>query len=242
MADDLHVRETEVARLTVAENPEEARLCDTVFAPLWEGFDALKHQIKVAPVGIETVQLLAMALNALRWSHEQLLKGYYSPAVSMARTAWECWLTGAYLNLYPERLEEWKRYETRPKPWQMRTLVAERTEEDEADRSAFLDAMKDLYNGADGQRFSGYSVLSHPSWEAIRILVKSEGDEYSLRVGPDYDQHLFLLALDSFCTAAMLAASLFPYLLEGAEQEAFVKRLDEVKGPLRAWRRRQAPP
>ena len=42
-----------------------------------------------------------------------------------------------------------------------------------------LEAMNELYRGRKGHRFSGYSVLSHPSWEAIRILVADDGRDFN---------------------------------------------------------------
>jgi hypothetical protein len=257
--DDLHPREAEIARLTAAENPDEMMVCDAAMVPFTKGFDAMAGDFRVEPVRIETVQLLAMAFNALRWSQEQLLKGYYSPAITMARTAWECWLNGAYINLYPAGLDEWKRYETRPRPWKMRELVAARSTKDEPAKAAnedsaevteetnsefaegeFLRGITNLYAGSPGQRFSGYSVLSHPSWEAIRVLVKTEGDEMSLRVGPDYDQDLFRLALDSYCTAATLTSSLFLYVMDAEKQEAFLPVIEKASEPHRVWRQRHS--
>jgi hypothetical protein len=234
--EDLYQKETDIARQTAAENPQAMEFCEAVLVPFEKGFDLLNHQMKVEDVRIETTQLLAMAFNSLRWSQEQLMKGYYSPAVTMARNAWECWLNGAYLNLYPERLEEWKHHETRPRPWQMRSLVAEQSTGDTEERASFLEALNELYGGRDGHRYSGYSVLSHPSWEAIRILVRSDGDELSLRVGPDYDRHLFMLAFDSYSTAALFAAGLFLHLLSGDDQQEFIHALDSAREPVTSWR------
>jgi len=238
---DLHERETDIGTRTVAENPEEAELSDAIFVPFEKGFEALKPDVKVEDVRIETAQLLAMAFNALRWSHQQVVTGYYAPSVTMARSAYECWLHGTYLNLYPARLPEWKRSEKRPRPWRMRQLVAERMEpDDEARRAELLAAMNDLYQGKKGHRFSGFSVYSHPSWESIRVLVASDDDGLRLRAGPDYDQNLFRNAFDLFCTAGLFSAALFGYLLAGAEQDAFVRELDAVKDRVRAWRLRMA--
>jgi hypothetical protein len=214
--EDLLQRESQVANQTQSDNPTAIELCDTAIALFNKGFAALNNRVKVEPVRTETTQLLAMGFNALRWSREQLVKGYYSPAVTMARTGFECWLHGAYLNLYPERLEDWNQYRTRPKPDKMRPLVAQRSSpDDNAQVNSLLTSMNAFYLGTEGARFSGLSVLSHPSPEAFRILVKTEQDgEHRLRVGPDYDQALFNLALDAYGTAAALCANLSCYSLK----------------------------
>jgi hypothetical protein len=115
MEDLLQQHESQVARQTQSANPTAIELCHAASALFIKGFDTL-GPVTAEPVRIEIIQLLAMAFNALRWSREQVIKGYYSPAVTMARTAFECWLTGAYLVLYPEELENWKQFETRPLP------------------------------------------------------------------------------------------------------------------------------
>src|SRR5688572_7255143 len=125
--EELLRREQEVAQQTARENAEEMKLCDLVLGLFTSGFEAMGYQMVVEDVRLETAQLLAASFNTLRWSSEQAIKGYYGPSVSSSRTAWECWLNGAYLNLYPEALEGWKRFETRPKPDVMRKLVAERS-------------------------------------------------------------------------------------------------------------------
>jgi hypothetical protein len=230
-------KEAEIARRTILENAVEAELCDAIFGPFEKGFEALQPAIKVEKVRIETTQLLALAFNALRWSQQQLVTGYYAPAVTMARSVWESWLNGEYLNRYPERLEEWKRNETRPRPFQMRQLVAAKMEpDDDAERGELLQAMNALYQGKEGHRFSGFSALSHPSWEAIRILVGDDDDGLTLRVGPAYDQGLFRMALDLYCTAGLFSGGLFGYVLEGSAMESVGSELASVDEQVRLWR------
>jgi hypothetical protein len=218
--------ERQIAHKTGDENPDEVRLCDLVLDLIWDGFQALGERTAVEDIRLQTTQLLALSANALRWSSEQLVKGYYGLSIASSRVAWECWLNGAYLNLYPERLDEWRSQQKRkrPSPAQMRQLVAERTHEAGGERTAFVRAMNDFYQGAKEKRFSGYSTFAHPSWEAVRILVRSDADGYWLRVSPDYDVSLFRLSFQLFCAAGSLAASLFVFLLQGPAQEAFLLR------------------
>jgi hypothetical protein len=58
----------------------------------------------------------------------------------------------------------------------------------------------------------------------------------SLRVGPGYDEDLLRLALDSYCTAAIITASLFLYLLKGERQEAFLQVLEQAEQSHKTWR------
>ena len=158
-----------------------------------------------------------------------LLKGYYSQANAMSRLAWESWLNGAYLHLYQDRpVNEWSDFTTRPKPWKMRELVAERASQSTTvDSEEFREGMQTIY--------TGYSGYSHPSEESLRVLITKRDGEAWLRLGPDYDGLLVHESTNFFCTAAAMVWTLFDLLsLDDAEyQDAGTRLRDDIA----TWRK-----
>jgi hypothetical protein len=67
-------------------------------------------------------------------------------------------------------------------------------------------------------------------------MKKDPDGELWLRLGPDYDQALFNLTLDSYCTAAELSASLFLLLLDSDKQPAFLQDFVAFGQGLKSWR------
>lgn len=228
--EDHLANEQRIGRRTRRENPEETALCEAFLNYLTAGFNRLGTQAGWEERPLTILRLAALGYNSLRWAIELLLKGYYTQANALSRTAWECWLHGAYLNLYAERpLDEWRDFKTRPPPGQMRRLVSDRAaQEGPIDRLGFQDDMDSLY--------SQYSEYLHPSDRALRVLVTRRDQELWLRLGGDFDGLLLLEATSFFCSAASMLSTLFYFLLPNdAEYHADGGALRET---LADWRRR----
>ena len=195
---DLLKMEKEVARRTRAEKATEVSLCERFFNHLGVGFNRIGKPFSWKEPDGTILLLTTMGFNSLRWAWELLLKGYYVQANALSRTGYECWLHGAYLLLYPERLEQWRVFEKRPTPAEMRRLVAERAAQadSEVGASEFLDGM--------GRIYFEYSDYAHPSDLSLNVLVDEKDGGKWLRLGCDYDAVLILQSTNMFCTAAAL--------------------------------------
>lgn len=219
--------EKEIARRTQAENQTEVKLCERFLGHLSNGFNLIESPFKWEELNGTILLLATLGNDSLRWSFELLLKGYYGQANALARMAWESWLNGAYVILYPERLEGWREFETRPWPKEMRKLVASRVAHGGSipEKEIRL-GMSNLY--------SGYSEYSHPTDIALRVLVSKRGENLSLRLGGEYDQTLYLQSVEMFCHASEVLIALL-YVLLPAEKD-YQTQGDELRDELSAWR------
>jgi hypothetical protein len=108
--------ERDTARRTRSESPTEMRLCEAFMGSLMEGLNLMPRPFLWDPLKGSILLMVTLGHDSLRWALEQLLKGYYTQANALSRLAWESWLNGGYLLLHPDRLEEWRDYNKRPKP------------------------------------------------------------------------------------------------------------------------------
>ncbi len=219
--------EKKIALHTRAENRSVVELCDRFLGHLTAGFNLIESPFKSKELNRTILLLATLGYNSLRWSFELLLKGYYGQANALARMAWESWLNGAYVILNPERLEEWREFETRPWPNKMRKLIAKRVAQGgSVAEKEFRLGLSSLY--------SGYSEYSHPTDIALRILVAKRGEELSLRLGGEYDQILYLQSVEMFCQASQVLMALL-YVLLPAEKD-YQTQGDALRDEFFAWR------
>lgn len=212
----------ETSRRTQRDNELEVSLCERSLQHVFDGFNRLKRPFSWEERSGTILSLAALAANSLVCSFELLLKGYYLQANTLSRSAWESWLNGAYLHLYQDRaVSEWSEFPSRPKPWEMRKLVAERaTESTDVDSEELRAAMDTMY--------IDYSGESHPSGESLRSMITKIEGEVSLRLGPNYDDVLVKRSVNFFCIAASMVGTLFDFLpLDDAEYQEAAKRLSE---------------
>ena len=219
--------EKDIARRTQAENPTEVELCERFLAHLGDGFNLIESPFKSEELNRTILLLATLGHDSLRWSFELLLKGYYGQANALARMAWESWLHGAYVLLYPERLEEWREFETRPRPVEMRKLVAKRVAQGgSVTEKQFRLGLSKLY--------SGYSEYSHPTDIALGVLIAKRGEELFLRLGGEYDQTLYLQSVEMFCHASEVLFALLYVLLP--DEKDYQTQGDALRDELSAWR------
>jgi len=185
---NIYEHDTQVARYTQERNAEELELCRQALTNIATGFNYSRGRAVKQTVEHEIIQLLALGFRALRWSLEQLERGYYEQSISSARLAWDAWLNGVYLENYPEAVEAWKDFETRPSPEKMRRLIAAKAGTHDLAVEA-RQALRDLYVGVKGKRFSGYSTFSHASADAIAVLVRFEDEKPILLIAGEHDKH-----------------------------------------------------
>ncbi len=224
--------EKEISRRTKAANPKEIDLCERFLGHLNEGFNRLpRPYTRVEPFD-HVLRLGTLGYNSLRWAFELLLKGYYTQANALSRLAWECWLHGVYLILYPDQLEEWREFKTRPRPWNMRKLVTEGMER----LSREPESIDWQAHRADLDRmYFSYSEYSHPTDIALRVLFEDRNGELWLRLGGAFDDVLILQSTDMFCYATeMLFTLLYVLLPEDADYSDGGTVLREE---LNAWRK-----
>ncbi len=219
--------EKEIARRTKAENQTEVKLCERSLGHLSDGFNLIESPFKSEELNRTILLLATLGYDSLRWSFELLLKGYYGQSIALARMAWESWLHGAYVLLYPKRLEEWREFKTRPRPFDMRMLVAKAVAKGgPMTENQIRRGLSNLY--------SGYSEYSHPTDIALRVLVAKRGEEWSLRLGGEYDQTLYLQSVEMFCHASEALFALL-YVLQPDEKD-YQTQGDALRDEFFAWR------
>ncbi len=226
---DFLADERQVARKTQQANAAEVSLCEQALNYVLDGFNRLERPFRWNDRSGTILKMATLGGNSLRWAFELLLKGYYSQANALSRLAWECWMHGAYLHLYQERpVKDWSEFDTRPAPAEMRKLVAERAAEvSTVDADELRDGMATLYHG-----YSGYS---HPSEEALRVLVTKREGEFWLRLGPGYDDLLVRESSHFLSTAAVMLSTLFE--LVGLEDMDYKAKGGELRQAAADWRR-----
>lgn len=226
-----------VAEETARRSSEELDLCQKAIANLALGFNLSRGKVTKRTIEFEVIQLTALGFGSLRWSLAQLQMGYYGLSISSSRLAWECWLNGVYLESYPDRLEDWNNFKTRPSPSKMRELVAAKAPNPQ-DAEEFEAALNDLYIGVKGRRLSGFSTFSHASADSIAILLKQEKDDgYTLQVSGEYDEPLFLLGTHLMLSASSVLASLFMMFI--ADNAEFTSNHATYKQAMKEWAARK---
>lgn len=136
----------------------------------------LRHQV--------WLHLSSRAFNSLRWTFYFLESGYYQQAAILVRSSWEDWLCCEDSKNHEETVEALLEGKGEIRVPNFRTM-ADRLPED----------LEEEWNGrtVDGEPLLGVygmlSTLSHPRRFAIATTVT---DTHELRVGPAYDEDMFL--------------------------------------------------
>ncbi len=223
-----HESETEI--LTRSANPNEVVLCQLALDTVLDGFTTLGGEMEWDDERRGNTLLLAtLAYNSLRWAFELMLKAYYAQSVALSRTAWEAWLNAAYLQLFPERsIEDWRDVKKRPRPGEMRELVAARS-------AAIAQVDGVTFQAGLDQLYSRYCEYSHPTGHSLRILISEKGGNPSLALGGEYAEVLVLESTDMLCNAAVLVATLFAYILSDAS--SYMARREVFEKKWAAWGR-----
>jgi hypothetical protein len=216
---NLYESDAQVAKFTESQNSMELNLCREALANTTLGFNLSRGKAVKQTVEHEVIQLLSLGFRALRWSLEQLTSGYYEQSIASSRLAWDAWLNGVYLENYPDEVEAWRDFDRRPTPAAMRKLVALKASSDELAAEA-EQALRDLYVGVKGKRFSGYSAFSHASSEAIATLLRQgqDGEQPTLLIAGEHNEELLFLATHLFLTASDVLSSLFLVFIPDSDE------------------------
>lgn len=224
---DLLEHEKQISERTQAENPTEVGLCERFLNHLGDGFNRIERPLTYEEPKGTILLLTTMGYNSLRWAWELLLKGYYTQANALSRTGWECWLNGTYLLLYPEELERWRDFASRPKPKEMRRLVAGRWAE------LGLGKVDEFQTSMD-RWYSDYSEYVHPSDKALKALVARRNSGWWLYLGGEHDVELLVESTQMLCYAAMIVSILlYSFLPDTAE---YRERGHNLRREFAAWR------
>lgn len=222
---DHQVNEREIGLQTRRENATEVALLDGFFNHLSEGFNALSPPFTLSESETKTLLLATMGYNCLRWAFELMNKGYYTQANALSRMGMECWVNAVYLLLYPELAEAWKEFKTRPRPKEMRKLVA--------DKMAVLGVEEaNVAKESMDKMYEALSEYGHPNEHALAVLMEDQEGSTRLRLGGAYDRLLFIQAVDYFCYPAQLLST----LLGGGEHGEFESQGDSLNDNLIEWR------
>jgi hypothetical protein len=129
--------------------------------------------------------LTSRAFNSLRWAFDMLECGYYQQAAILTRSAWEDWLCCEDSKAHSETVDALLEGggEVRVSSFQ---TMAERLRDDLKSEWQDCDIDGEKILGAYGM----LSILSHPRRFAVVTTVTESG---KLRVGPSYDEDLFLM-------------------------------------------------
>jgi len=226
---DHQSNERDVGRRTRRENVTEVALLDGFFNHLSEGFNALSPPFALSESKTRTLLFATMAYSSLRWAFELMLKGYYTQANALSRMGMECWVNSLYLLLYPERAEAWKEFKTRPKPKEMRGLVADKVAELGVEEA-------DVAKQSMGAMYGAFSEYVHPNEHALAVLMEDQEDSRRLRLGGAYDRLLFIQSVDYFCYSAQVVSSLMSGLLPNGKRGDLESQGESLNEKLVEWR------
>lgn len=200
--------ENRVRGSTLATERDATECIERLLDTFLKGFGTISH-LTITEDGQPRearLMLLTKTFNSMECARDLLLKGYYTQAITLIRTAWEDWLVCMDSMGHPEtavavlgrggRVPSFKK-------------MAARLDE-EAFRSDWSEA------GGEGS----YGVLStygHPRARALNALYNPETK--MLRLGPDYDERLFLFTAHYLLNAGIRMA----FFLAEAATDDWVK-------------------
>ncbi len=149
--------------------------------------------------------LVSRAFNSLRWAFNLLQRGYYSQALTLTRSAYEDWLVCMDCRNNPETVEAILSAESYMPKFK---AMSKRLEEP-------------LRRGWDGD-YGFLSTFAHPRHRAITVIVNPEFK--NLRVGPDYDETMFMITSYYLGTAG-LRLGMFLVLLTDLKSPEWAKEV-----------------
>ena len=152
------------------------------------------------------LSLTSRAFNSLRWSFELLSAGYYQQADMLTRSAWEDWLCcedSKSQSKTVDALLDGKGEISVPKFKEMSDRLPE-----------FLKT-EWQHNWVEGEQIPGtygtLSATSHPSRFSVATTMTEAGE---LRVGPAYDEDLFLLTSSSLLRGMIRNLDILNFLVQ----------------------------
>lgn len=124
------------------------------------------------------LRLLTKAFNSIQCAHNLLQLGYYTQALTLVRSAYEDWLVSHDCVSHAETVRALQGKGGRVPSFK---IMADRMDA----------AFRADWTGAGGEGTYGLlSTFSHPRTRAVNAVINP--DTKTLRVGPDYDESLFL--------------------------------------------------
>ena len=167
-----------------------------------KGFKAIGQFTPTPENRLERVWILIIgrSFNSLRWAYELLQTGYYSQAFALVRSVEEDWLVCKDCDANPQTIDALLDGVGRVPNFRD---MAQRLPE----------ALQDTWAARRGEPEGIYDVLStfaHPRARAMRIAFDHENNR--VRVGPSYDEGLFLLLADHILTSGISISEFFERL------------------------------
>lgn len=201
-----HEFERRTYETTTAGFGEEINLAERLVNHVIDGLRELEGP--EADRGVQRLVrvLVVRAIHCLNAAFDLVLGGHYVEAASLTRTAYECWLAGAYVCCMPSEApslmregREW------PQPSCMRRVVAASLSKDLREG--------DLMKKELGRMYRDLSKLTHVSFTCLASAIDDEG---SLQYGPFFSRNKLLICLDFAYRTAVLTHHLleraFPLL------------------------------
>jgi len=223
-------REHAVHRQAWQYHSDEVALADDLLSHLMQGFRELEAVKSPDDAQELTLTLVGGAANFLRSAHNLALDGYYVQALSLARTAYEYWLAGAWLSCNPQDAPRLKQESADwPTPSRMREALAAALAQDASEHEHPEPALGRIYH--DLSRFA------HPSAASVSGALDSKG---TLRSGPFYQRRRLLTFLDLAYETATLLHHLLEQSFPSLRDSEWSRRSDELATKVAAWAARQA--
>ena len=125
--------------------------------------------------------LATRTFNALRSAEVLIVAGYYLPAVTLIRSAFEDWVTSVYVNEHPSEAGRWLDQDQPREP--SLTAMLDGIQRSTAARGFNFQAVAFGSNGIYGD----LSSLAHPRSESVAAQILPGVDRNTARLGPIFD-------------------------------------------------------
>jgi len=219
-------REHAVHRQAWQYHSDEVALADDLLSHLMRGFRELEAVKSLDDAQELTLTLVGGAANFLRSAHNLALDGYYVQGLSLARTAYEYWLAGTWLNSSPQDAAKLKQEGAAwPTPSSMEQAIAQDASDDESAGPAEEEIYRHL------------GSFTYPSSASVSGALDSKG---TLRSGPFYQRRRLLSFLDLAYRTATLLHRLLEQSFPSLRGSDWSRRSDELATKVAAWAARQA--
>jgi hypothetical protein len=219
-------REHAVHRQAWQYHSDEVALADDLLSHLMLAFRELEAVKSPDDAQELTLTLVGGAANFLRSAHNLALDGYYVQGLSLARTAYEYWLAGAWLSCNPQDAARLKEESAAwPSPSDMEQALAQNARDDAS------------MSPAEGQIYDHLSRFTYPSSASVSGALDSKG---TLRSGPFYQRRRLLTFLDLAYETATLLHHLLAQSFPSLRDSDWSRRSDELATKVAAWAARHA--
>jgi hypothetical protein len=215
--ESLDDREAETEAITLATHTDDVSLLLRVMQQFLTGFRFMDGYVGNGSHDTAVLALCMRGFNSIRIAQLLLIKGYYSQAISMARSTEEDWAACSYIARNPKSAELWWKNRP-PKPATIRKGIGF----DKAHK-AKLD--------------ESYQVLSqaaHPGRLAIETTLERSEGSIALHLGGGYNADFFRSALYMVLGSAIeLLGVLVGYLHD--EQAEWFKEAESLQDDVIKW-------